>query len=219
MITFKHRSLPLGNPFRILSYAAFVYCCSCRAFLPLCRNAWFGMGQYILFLCMRMNSKLQLFLLPLCLLESVGARRSLCRGPAFFLLCQGVFGARIVSVSQPDILQRSLCRAPAVSSIRVPPAPAPIRVPSGIAGAPSSDPCAAPRQPQAPSSDPPTPSSHPRATACGAPSSTAAQLQSTCHPSGPRALSSHPRATHPARCVPFSRERTPNLTVWGMINK
>ena len=26
-----------------------------------------------------------------------------------------------------------------------------------------------------------------------------------------------PRATHPARRVPFFQERTPNLTVWGMI--
>ena len=31
----------------------------------------------------------------------------------------------------------------------------------------------------------------------------------------PRAPSSDPRATHPARRVPFFQERTPNLTVWG----
>ena len=52
------------------------------------------------------------------------------------------------------------------------------------------------------------------------------QLRSACHcgPPAPsrvpiasvlRAPSSDPRATLPARRVPFLQERTPNLTVWG----
>ena len=65
---------------------------------------------------------------------SVGARRSLCRGPArgpaLFVsgpgalsidsgaLCQGVCGARTVSVSELGALQRSLCRGPALSARR-----------------------------------------------------------------------------------------------------
>ena len=40
------------------------------------------------------------------------------------------------------------------------------------------------------------------------------QLRSACHPSGPWAPSPDPRATHPARRVPFFQERTSNLTVW-----
>ena len=33
----------------------------------------------------------------------------------------------------------------------------------------------------------------------------------------PRTHHGHPRATHPARRVPFFQERTPTLTVWGEI--
>ena len=41
------------------------------------------------------------------------------------------------------------------------------------------------------------------------------QLRSACHPSAPRAPSSDPCATHPARRVHFFQEKTPNFTVWG----
>ena len=53
------------------------------------------------------------------------------------------------------------------------------------------------------------PSSHPHATpSCD--SRATHQLRSARH-----CPSSNPRATHPARRVPFFQERTPNLTVWG----
>ena len=99
-----------------------------------------------------------------------------------------------------------ICRPPA--PIRVPPrpvratpdlarvsAPVPVRVP-----------LIRPRRPPAPTRV------HPalRATLiCSA----GPQLRSTCYPA--RGPSSDPRATHPARRVPFFQERTPNLTVWG----
>ena len=54
-------------------------------------------------------------------------------------------------------------------------------------------------------------SSDPRSQLASGPAS-----RGPAHPA-PRAPSSHVRATHPARRVPFFQERTPNLTVWGKI--
>ena len=163
------------------------------------------------------------------------------RGPAFlsqYCLCQvpcslsgpgALFvGARqsvrpTISVSGPGALccvgprRRALARYPGSAchpapsgQLRVPPTPAPrpIYLASRAATHPHLRASAQPGTTGPSSAGPQLPSAC--RLSCRAPSSDPRAIRLT----GP---SSDPRATHLARRVPFGQERTPNLTVWGLI--
>ena len=174
----------------------------------------------------------------------VGPRHSLCRPRHTLALCVGLrrslavcvgFRARsseaCSSACHPfNLRQRSAClwsaclRASLLArgslwttfTCPFPGSTAPIPTPS-------SDPCCG-RPPLIRCCGPPLraachqsrPSSDPRAVQPAAIRSVAPQLRSACHPSHPRAPGSDPRATHPARRVPFAG-REPQTLLFGGI--
>ena len=169
------------------------------------------------------TAHLKLYVVPR---RSVPCPGALCVGTRCCLaLCASGLGALCFGL-------RTLCRAPALS---VSPSVSGFRRPIARVGAGPQ------RSRTPPTRVPPVQQQHPARSACHPrsralqqtpivdlhhPAPTFAgcvppvrfagpQLRSACHPPGLRAPSSHPRANHPARRVPFFQEKPPNLAVWG----